>query len=388
MSGSSGYDYSVVSAEELRRREDEERKGRCEQHMLKISNLYTHLEAFGVQDFERIKRPASFSHETLIQWERELIVEIESIEKQIREEAARDIMRRFYASKEAVDVTNVSLGNRSKSLLIAYSVENRNEIDADVDKVVKELVNLKDPAIRDELTNQVMHILNIKSIAQAKGDLSTLKTRMYNALNAQEYQGLADQAILDIAHIKTQEADLLRRDAGKINSMTSFKVLKQKIDKLLESKQKEDNAVYVQRALEGILKERYDTGEGFTQNVAGAVIYAAHRDYPNHGLCFQINPTNKMIFTRVVSYGDTTAEDDARVESETCAEVNETIKYLSEKGVQTVLLSQQPAGKFHVEKVQKTSAPPTDKQIITASTAKGAKVAKNRKRQKSIERSK
>lgn len=353
MSGPKGYGYSVVSAEELRRREDAARSGRCDQHVITLAGLIGQLRHLGVATPKEVVRPSKPTHDALIAWEKSLEKAIAEAEKRVADESAKAILRRLNATREAVDVTGVSLGGARTRPTTGAGRPARHpaleQVAGGVTTVVTLVAGLHDPAERDALTAMAETILGTTNPAQAQGDLLTLKTRVTNARRVQECREQAAQAVLEVAGIESPEADLLRERAAEALTPGDVTALRGAVRSLAERAARDADATYVRRALEDVVAELgFSVAEGFSLTKFGAVGVAEHADHPGYGLRLQVNPTSGQLLTRVVADGVTTAEADARAERETCEKVHAVAAGLARHGVATDLTVERQPGEVPV----------------------------------------
>lgn len=350
MSGPKGYGYSVVSEEELRRREDEAREARCQQHVITLAGLIGQLHQFGSKLPQEVKRPLSKNHDALIAWEVALQDGIADAQERVRDESAVAIMRRLNATREAVDASAVKLGGRQRAVRDAAArtpVQDPElaRVSTEVERVVQLVVNLRDPVQRDELTQMAQGVLGTTIAAQAKGDLLTLKTKVSNAMRVQECRELAAQAVLEIAAVETPEADLLRERAAGSSTAQDVSDIKRDVATLARQEASETDAAFVQDALEEALNELgFSIGEGFSLSQYGAVAVADHADHPGYGLRFQVSPMSGRLLTRVVAGPESTPEKYAQAERETCDQVHAVAERLSQHGVSAELMLERQPG--------------------------------------------
>lgn len=350
MSGPKGYGYSVVSAEELRRREDEARDARCQQHVVTLAGLIGQLQQFGAELPQEVKRPLSKNHDTLIAWEAALQTAITDAQERVRHESAVSIIRRLNETREAVDASAVSLGGRPHAVqdTSGRSSGQDSELDwvsREVERVVQMVATLHDPEERDELTRIAQGVLDTMVVAQAKGDLLTLKTRASNAMRVQECREMAAQAVLEIAAFETPDADLLRKRAAGASTVQEVSAIRRDIAALVQQEAIDADAAFVQDALEEALDELgFSIGEGFSLSQYGAVAVADHEDHPGYGLRFQVSPKSGRLLTRVVAGPESTPEKYAQAERETCEKVHAVAGQLSRHGVSAELVLEREPG--------------------------------------------
>ncbi len=356
MSGPKGYGYTVVSQEELRRREDEARSGQCRQHAITLAGLVAQLRHLGGEAPKAVKEPASKDHDSLIAWEHALQRAISAAEQRVREESAKAILRRLNKSMEAVDASVVSLGGTRVKPAPASARPpaedgDRNRMSLEINRVATLVANLRDPSQREELTRMAESVLATPSRDQARGDLLTLKTKVIAALEAQECRDLAVEAVAAVAGIESPEASGLRERASHASTMQDVTSLRRDAEALAQIAARSADAAFVQSALEDVLAELgFTVGEGFELSDFGPVAVADHADHPGYGLRIQINPNNGRLFTRLVADDDTSADEDAQAERDSCEKVHAVADALRRRGVAAQLATERQPGDTVVEK--------------------------------------
>lgn len=354
MSGPKGFGYEVVSAQELRRREDEARAGRCRRHVVTLAGLHDQLRRCGCSVDGPADEPPSTDRQSMIAWEEALIRAIDAAREQVHEESAKEIMRRLRSGDRPVDVSGLSLGDRPAPPDRAGAPPERDarrRVAADVDAVVGLLAGLRDPAVREELTTTARAVLDVDDPAQARGDLLTLKTRATEALRVQDLRDLAAQEALALAASRSRAAADLRARAERVTTAAELSGLRGRIAELVEQERREADARFVQGALEEVLADLgFAVDEDFELQDYGAVGVASHASCPGYGVRFQVNPGAQTLFTRVVSRRESSPEEDARAEALTCDEVRAVADRLHGRGVSTELRFSRRPGEVAVEK--------------------------------------
>lgn len=359
MSGPKGFGYEVVSAQELRRREDEARAGRCRRHVVTLAGLHDQLRRCGCSVDGPADEPPSTDRQSMIAWEEALIRAIDAAREQVHEESAKEIMRRLRSGDRPVDVSGLSLGGGPPGdrpappdrAGAAPERDARRRVAADVDAVVGLLAGLRDPAVREELTTTARAVLDVDDPAQARGDLLTLKTRATEALRVQDLRDLAAQEALALAASRSRAAADLRARAERVTTAAELSGLRGRIAELVEQERREADARFVQGALEEVLADLgFAVDEDFELQDYGAVGVASHASCPGYGVRFQVNPGAQTLFTRVVSRRESSPEEDARAEALTCDEVRAVADRLHGRGVSTELRFSRRPGEVAVEK--------------------------------------
>ena len=359
MSGPKGFGYEVVSAQELRRREDEARVGRCRRHVITLAGLHDQLRRYGCSVDDRADEPPSTDRQSMIAWEKALTRAIDAARERVREESAKEIMRRLHSGDRAVDVSGLSLGGGSRGDRSAPDDragapperDAQRRVAADVGAVVGLLAGLRDPAVREELTAIARAVLDVDDPAQARGDLLTLKTRATEALRVQDLRDLAAQEALVLAASRSRAAADLRARAERVTTAAELSGLRGRIAELVEQERREADARFVQGALEEVLAELgFAVDEDFELQDYGAVGVASPASCPGYGVRFQVSPGAGTLFTRVVSRRESSPEEDARAEALTCDEVRAVADRLHGRGVSTELRFSRRPGEAAVEK--------------------------------------
>lgn len=387
MSGPKGFGYEVVSAQELRRREDEARAGRCRRHVVTLAGLHDQLRRCGCSVDGPADEPPSTDRQSMIAWEEALIRAIDAAREQVREESAKEIMRRLRSGDRPVDVSGLSLGGGPPGDRPAPpdragappERDARRRIAADVDAVVGLLAGLRDPAVREELTTTARAVLDVDDPAQARGDLLTLKTRATEALRVQDLRDLAAQEALALAASRSRAAADLRARAERVTTAAELSGLRGRIAELVEQERREADARFVQGALEEVLAELgFAVDEDFELQDYGAVGVASHASCPGYGVRFQVNPGAQTLFTRVVSRRESSPEEDARAEVLTCDEVRAVADRLHGRGVSTELRFSRRPGEVAVEKQLAPAEAPASRPAATGRDARRTSAPRGR----------
>ena len=356
MSGPKGYGYRVVSTEELRRRDDDARAGRCGHLTAVLAELAGQLRQFGASSVPDALEPSTLTHDSLISWEFSLQSAIDDARNCLREESGRAIVRRVSAARASADVEGLTLGVRRAPARSGSSGPAADTaldgVTADVRKVIDFVAEIRDAAMREDLAQMAERVLRTTSAAQAKGDLLSLKTKAVKALEVQGHQDMAAQAVMDIAHLEGDQAAAVRRLASAVRSAEELSEVKAAVASLLEVATRASDAEFVESALEDVLKELgFTLGGGFElADLSRSVAIADHADHPGYGVRVQLNPENGMIYTRVVAERATSPEDDIRAEDETCAKVHAMAENLARHGVTAELRLERQPGEVPVER--------------------------------------
>ena len=146
-------------------------------HVVTLAELHDQLRRHGCSVNDRADEPPSTDRQSMIAWEEDLIRAIDAARERVREESAKEIMRRLRSGDRAVDVSGLSLGGGSRGDRSAPpdrvdappERDARRRVAADVGAVVGLLAGLRDPAVREELTAIARAVLDVDDPAQARG---------------------------------------------------------------------------------------------------------------------------------------------------------------------------------------------------------------------------
>lgn len=356
MSGPKGYGYSVISAAELQRREDDAREGRCRHQALALASLSGELKHYGVSGAPVVQEPTRRTHDSLIIWESALERAIAATQHKVDEASAVALVRTLSARRAPLDVSGINLGEGKRQARGVIpgdtGTEDRARLDDEVRKLAQMLARLRDRHVRDELSGRAFGVLALANLAQARGDLLTVKSQVTAALRAQECTDLALQAVLGIAHLDSPAADELRGRAATTTNASDVGEIRSAVTALLEADRRARDASFVEAALVEVLAELgFSVGEAFElPNPQRQVVLVDHADHPGYGLRLQVNPVDGKLYTRVVAEGGTSAEDDARAEAATCTKVRALAAGLKEHGVSAELQFERQPGERPVDR--------------------------------------
>lgn len=348
MSGPKGYGYSVVSQAELLRREALEREARCAQLSTTLTALLGQLRHLGISRQQPME-PTGENSENMVAWETALTTAIAESGQLLEEANARAAVARLQAMRTVVDVSNLSLGITGIALAPTPAAPEQDDefraVAADVDKVMAVAGRLRDDDDRESLTTLASTVLGTTHLAQAKGDLLTLKTRTTEAVRRQESRSRAAEAVLAVAAIRSSRAHALRARAATVMNADDVRQLEADVEAVVAESARAASAAYVQQALSDVLDELgFELDEDFEVTDYGAVAVADHPEHPGFGVRLQVNPASGMLLTRVVADDTQDAAAAARAEAETCQKVQAVAAGLAQHGITTELRNHREPG--------------------------------------------
>lgn len=346
MSGPKVHHYRVISAEEIRRREDDARRAKCESLATKCRT-----------EARKLKSPSSVTipalridtHDGLIEWETQLNDALSTIVLLQDKENAKRIVRRLRVNSPELDVTRVTLGMKTMPREKGCA-ERLSFIEHEVASLVPLLGKIRDQKRSAELLDAIERLAGYDDQAQARGDLLTLKSRLNDLLSQQDLCDMAEAEVMRVAHMEGSDAENLRRDAKEVTSKAGLDDIKRRVAKLLAVEKTRQDEEFVAKALEEVLSDLgFDARNGFEVTDFGKVAIAESVDYPGYALRLQVNPKNGMLYTRMVALETHDAAVDAKVEQESCGSIKSLRDRLAKLGIEAELTSERPSGERPVE---------------------------------------
>lgn len=219
-----------------------------------------------------------------------------------------------------------------------------------VHPVVDAIAKLGDDGVRESAHDRLMGIANLTDRSLAEGELLSLKNWIHAALEAEAWAELASSEVEKIEHLQSDLADKARSISGSVTTKDAYEELKTAVSKALDEYNRNEDMEYVQRALcEALESLGFVVGEEFTATDYGEVGVVRHPVAPNYGIRIQSNSNAPQIFSRVVSFSDTSPEEDIRAESETCPLIYSLVSEMNQSGVRMTLETEKSPGECTVE---------------------------------------
>ena len=406
MSGPKTSEYQVVAAMELQRREDERRKRNCQNLISQIDQLNKEL----LDDCRiAVSTPASESHEDLIRWEDALKNSLTKAKSTLREQ--RQSEQRCRLLVEQINRIRVDLTNPDEHKIANPEISSFEELKAWENNLVTALKDIEYKSARDamylkkqankkldlskvDLTKKehfrideirtARRMEKLQTLAESIGEIDDPNTRESFVLEAaplldQENDNEFDEAVIKlntrvrairkaqqnksealeeaakVRHLNSPEAQTIQSAAERASTADDVANIRSQVAVLLEAENRELDERYVRQAIRETLVELgYDCGEGFIQTQYGPVAYADKDPDSAYALRIQMGADGSKLFTRVVSRGDTTEEQDKAAEETLCVDYHNMMKGLRDKGIETVLTREAKPGEHPLDKIGQT----------------------------------
>ena len=214
--------------------------------------------------------PTGTDYKKYTAWESALARLVEEVRPRYYKDHAKKVVARQRAGREALDLSGITFDLAPVAPPVAPVTDDRakERLAVEVDRVLEILDRVEDDETREELSALARSIAASESLAQAQGDLMTLKDRTNAVLTVQALRKDASDAVLAIAQYETPEADLLRARAATVTTDKELRELTKDLEALCAEENRKADAAFIQQALEEALAELgFDLGEGFNLTV-------------------------------------------------------------------------------------------------------------------------
>lgn len=404
MSGPKANSVRVVSAAEMRRREDERRKRNC-------SNLLNNIEKVNnklLSDLRlEVKDSYSDSHEDLIkkedylnnlkdkvnknlQKQKEAQVRCELLSTQIDQkrqhltnpsdfapikqkitnfadykiweeklnnildkieiQSEKDAVLLKYKTKKNLDLNKVEISNNKVKQLRQNRINERRK---KLDRIAERICSIEDDKTRETLVLKTTPLLDLESDEDFDDAIINLNTDVRDEIKAQKRKSEAIELVSQVMHLESREVNDLQLKAKNVRTTEDVRNIRVAVDSLLEDEKNKLDKIYINNALQETLIELgYELGDGFEQTEYGPVAIAQKASYSNHALRVQLSKDAKEIYTRVVSISETTPEQDVQAEELMCDDCHAIRKVLNEKGCEAKLISAKAPGEVKVQNLE------------------------------------
>ncbi|WP_165053329.1 MULTISPECIES: hypothetical protein [unclassified Adlercreutzia] len=349
MSGPKCYKCKVVSEAELLRRESEALERRCEALVGKCQKALAELDN---PDFLSIPKAKSNDRAELIKWEDELRSTISKIQLQSDRDYAKRIVGKMKGCAAPLDTSAIRMHTHAPQ---ANQQDDQTRISfEEIDKLLSIIATVRNRRNAASLVERIISLSKSDDIAQARGDLLTVKTELSQLLYIQNLRELAANELLRIEGITNSAAARARDVAIEISTQAEYEELKRLIKKAEIEHAKKQDEDYISKALQDALAELgYSPLESFDVTDFGNVVLAEHPNYSDYALRTQINPNNGMMFTRIVAFEEHGLEEDTEVEKASCSQIHAMREKMSDQGIELTLTSERAAGTRPVELIEK-----------------------------------
>ncbi|MEU4191540.1 hypothetical protein AB0E69_06565 [Kribbella sp. NPDC026611] len=360
MSGSAGFGYQIVSAEELRRRAIEAAMARVNARLTAVTILRaevgktaaarvsaTRISRLETADVERLNDLDN----TLAAEERALVAAAESVRSERAKQAlereidalqvALPTMRFRGTAREAPRPTAKSgtgeqLAHRVDAVL-ELAVRLDASFQADIRKLAGVVTDGRSSSARalgflTEMEARVTQGLKRQQIAQRRAERTRELTYEYAVLLASDTaQGEQAQAL--IAQLPDGDLD------GAVRALRDLE---------LRRTRQADQRFAVDQATAVLREMGY--GVDVEPSTGATVAMVSGADWPHHGLKVVFPADAEGVHTIPVAFENTDARDDAAFDKSTCDAIDQLRDGLSDRGVPTTLTYQRPPGELPVQR--------------------------------------
>ena len=321
---------------------------RCRLLEERVSELS--MDMSNPQEF-KVDKPKIRSLSDFDSWEDKLsqtLVEIEI-------KAERDAVYLGKQANKKLKLSNVNLSMKEPSRISDIQYARRMD---KLDKLAKCISQIEDEQTRESFVFETNPLLDMERDDEFDDMIIEINTRVRSIKKVERRRAEAMEEAEKIAHIKSPDAPDIIAAAAKVSTQAELSDVKKRVAELLQAEQREANDRHVRRAIRETLKEMgYEVGEGFVQTEYGPVVIASKESEPEHALRVQLsptdpkNPTVSSMYTRIVSTGNTTPEQDMHAEERMCPDCRGMAEGLREWGIEVELVRESKPGDYPLDKV-------------------------------------
>jgi hypothetical protein len=375
MSGPKGYGYTVVSQEELDRREIADIKGRCGQMRAQIQAAMAEMEALGYQaNLVQLSEPDA---ENLAGWRKH----VEAVSKEVGSVNQQLMAIRVKSCQQQIK----SLMESTSSLITTALVENpgAEEAAASINPTDKKMADsvmaaveligsILDDDVRDVLAAQAQSVLKVMASdpAKCKSMITALQADVQEARRAQKaaqrLRGDIDALRVELGGLEPEDHSVLSMRLDSVRSLAELDSLRREIVVRREAQRaSQDRRFVAEQTAEALRDLGYEVGDDFVvQAGAGNPSVVLPPDAQGFGLEMRFLPNSERLLTHVVSFGDADQAHGMSVESTTCQDLDTVSQELARRGVQVACFHQKGVGEVPITQIEEPAlATPVTKKV-------------------------
>ena len=312
--------------------------------------------------YRSIHRPTMTSVADLKNWKENLKIILSEVE--FKKE--RDAVFLGRQAEKKLKLSNVNLSMKEQSRISDIQIARRMD---KLNKLTKCISQIEDEQTRESFVLETNPLLDMERDDEFDDAIIEINTRVRMIKKAEQCRNAALEEAAKIAHLQVPDVPGIINAASKVSGQVELADIRQRVKKLINEEDKELDNLYIQDAIsETLAGIGYKAEAGFENTEYGMVMMAAKESEPNYALRIQVNPTelhelnSNTLLTRVVSYGDTTPEQDKAVEENICADCDAMTRGLRDRGIEVDYVKKgkpgthplDKAGKYHTHQVPKS----------------------------------
>lgn len=359
MSGPKGIGYTVVSAEELRRRAVEAGRASVQARRAMLAELVARAGALPAAQ-RRVRELAESAPTAESDDPQELSLRAERLSVRINE--AHDVLAQARAEAGRAAVRDAVLGmaleledwtpgapTSGGRTIPGSTVEDQL---ARTLTVVSEHPELGSDAITG--LADVGRLLRSGHPARAADLLASVRIRLAELIEAAE-QRHALQAAIEAAlrahdDLTGASADTLRQELRHATSQIQVRHLVERLAVCrADARAAADRAFVFAQVVDVLHELGYDVAAE-TPPADATPVLAVKASTPGHGLQLRFRADDPSFYTNVVAFGESSPLQDTAAEHQTCADIEAATERLASRGVRTAFTHRRPAGAVPVER--------------------------------------
>lgn len=359
MSGPKGIGYTVVSAEELRRRAVEAGRASVQARRAMLAELVARAGAFPAA-LRRVRELAESAPTEESDEPAELTRRAERLSVRIAEAHEVLAQARAEAGRAAVRdaVAGIALHFDDWSP-VAPTPHDRTVPDEAIQGQLARTVAVvaENPELGSEAVTgigDVQRLLRSGQTARASALLASLRLRLGELIEAAEQRGALQTAIEDALRAHDDQtgasAEALRQELRHATSLAQVRLLAERLAACRAEAKATADRTYVFAQVVDVLRELGYNVETQSLPIDASPVLAVRESMPGHGLQLRFRADDPSFYTNVVAFAESSPLQDTAVEHQTCADLDAATHKLEDRGVRAVFRHRRPAGVVPIER--------------------------------------
>jgi len=362
MSGPKGIGYTVVSAEELRRRAIEAGRASVLARRAELSELLARSGAFPAAQ-RRIRELVASSPSAESNEPEELTRRADVLSARIGEAQELLVHARVEAGRAAVRDAVAGLTVSLDAWGPSAPAERERTTSAGTIKAQlarTAAVVAEHPEVGPEAITslaEVGRLLSAGRPTQASALLGSLRLRLADLIEAAESERALQRAIEEAlrAHddVPGAAAEALRQQVRDATGLEQVHRLTQRLAACRAEATAAADRAFVFAQVVDVLHDLGYEVDAETPPVDATPILAVKASAPGHGLQLRFRADDPSFYTNVVALGESSPLQDTAAEHQTCADLEAATEHLANRGVRTDFRHRRPAGAVPIQRVAK-----------------------------------